>query len=151
MGGLGSLTGMGVDHYTARQRHRMVYGGIVSQTSSSVLLHYAHTTLVQTPMTQLLPADIGAAAAYEVYRTWKHNSSLYAPLSADRMLQREGLIGMAMAEGIITLHTPPVSLADARISQQRDCGNILGAVWMCTASARHASRQQPPPRHSPIE
>ena len=54
----------------------------------------------QTPLMQLLPADIGAAAAYEVYRTWKHNSSLYAPLSADRMMQREGLIGMAIGEGV---------------------------------------------------
>ena len=51
-------------------------------------------------MTQMLPADVGAAAAYEVYRTWKYNSSLYAPLSADRMMQREGLIGMAMGEGM---------------------------------------------------
>ena len=50
-------------------------------------------------MSQLLPADIGAAAAYEAYRTWKYNSSLYAPLSADRMMQREGLIATAMAEG----------------------------------------------------
>ena len=55
---------------------------------------------IQAPMTQMLPADVGAAAAYEVYRTWKYNSSLYAPLSADRMMQREGLIGMAMGEGM---------------------------------------------------
>ena len=50
------------------------------------------------PLSQLLPADIGAAAAYEAYRTWKHNSFLYEPLSADRERQREGLIGMAIAE-----------------------------------------------------
>lgn len=55
------------------------------------------------PLTQVLPADLGAAAAYEVYRTWKHNSSLHAPLSADRMMQREGLIGMAIAEGKIRI------------------------------------------------
>ena len=52
----------------------------------------------QVPLSQLLPADIGAAAAYEAYRTWKHNSYLYEPLSADRERQREGLIGMAVAE-----------------------------------------------------
>ena len=55
--------------------------------------------MLQTPLTQVLPADIGGAAAYEIYRTWKHNSSLYAPLSADRMMQREGLIAMSIAEG----------------------------------------------------
>ena len=47
--------------------------------------------------------DIGAAAAYEAYRMWKHNSFLYEPLSADRVQQREGLIGMAIAEGTYLL------------------------------------------------
>ncbi|KAJ2976437.1 hypothetical protein NUW54_g11564 [Trametes sanguinea] len=51
-----------------------------------------------TPLSQALPTDIGAAAAYEMYRAWKHNSFLYEPLSADRAQQREGLIGMAIAE-----------------------------------------------------
>ena len=56
------------------------------------------------PLAQLLPNDLGAAAAYEAYRTWKHNSFLYEPLSADRVQQREGLVGMAIAEG--PQHTP---------------------------------------------
>lgn len=53
---------------------------------------------LQMPLTQLLPEDIGAAAAYEAYRTWKYNSFLHEPLSAERDAQREGLIGMAVAE-----------------------------------------------------
>lgn len=56
--------------------------------------------MLQTPLSQLLPRDIGAAAAYEAYRTWKYNSFLYEPLSADRERQREGLIGMAIAESM---------------------------------------------------
>ena len=52
----------------------------------------------QTPLTSLQPHDIGAAAAYEAYRTMKYNTFLYEPLSADREGQREGLIGMAVAE-----------------------------------------------------
>ena len=102
MGGLNTMTGMGVDHRTARQRHMMVYGGMVSFECYWYMLDHSLVLTrraSQTPMAQLLPADIGAAAAYEVYRIWKHNSSLYAPLSADRMMQREGLIGMAIAEG----------------------------------------------------
>ncbi|KAI0737606.1 hypothetical protein C8Q80DRAFT_1222841 [Daedaleopsis nitida] len=79
MGQMGSYSRLGVDHRTARHWHNMIYSGMM-------------------PLTQVLPADIGAAAAYEVYRTWKYNSSLHAPLSADRMMQREGLIGMAIAE-----------------------------------------------------
>ncbi|KAI0708209.1 hypothetical protein C8T65DRAFT_708591 [Cerioporus squamosus] len=78
MSRMGSFSGLGVDHRTARHWHSLIYSGV--------------------PLTQVLPADIGAAAAYEVYRTWKHNSSIYAPLSADRLMQREGLIGMAIAE-----------------------------------------------------
>ncbi|KAI0766825.1 hypothetical protein BD413DRAFT_614829 [Trametes elegans] len=70
---------LGLSHSMARRWHGSLYSGMVL-------------------LTQLLPSDIGAAAAYEVYRIWKHNSSLYEPLSADRVQQREGLIGMAIAE-----------------------------------------------------
>jgi len=41
---------------------------------------------------------MGHAAAYEAYRTWIHNSSIYEPISADPMRQREALIGLAVAE-----------------------------------------------------
>lgn len=46
------------------------------------------------------PTDLGHAAAYEAFRTWIHNSSIYEPLSADRSRQREALIGLAVAEGL---------------------------------------------------
>ncbi|RPD63804.1 hypothetical protein L227DRAFT_598872 [Lentinus tigrinus ALCF2SS1-6] len=70
---------LGISHWEARGWHKNVYSGLV-------------------PLTQLLPEDIGAAAAYEAYRTWKHNSFLYEPLSAERDAQRKDLIGMAVAE-----------------------------------------------------
>ena len=60
------------------------------------------------PLSQLLPADIGAAAAYEAYRTWKYNSFLCEPLSADRERQREGLIGMAIAESTTRAFDPAI-------------------------------------------
>ncbi|RPD78343.1 hypothetical protein L226DRAFT_531691 [Lentinus tigrinus ALCF2SS1-7] len=71
--------GLGISHSEARSWHKKVYSGLM-------------------PLTQLLPEDIGAAAAYEAYRTWKYNSFLYEPLSAERDAQREGLVGMAIAE-----------------------------------------------------
>jgi hypothetical protein len=49
----------------------------------------------------MLPAEIGHAAAYEAYRTWMHNSSIYEPLSGDIERQRDGLIGLAIAEGAL--------------------------------------------------
>lgn len=49
--------------------------------------------------TSMLPSEMGHAAAYEAYRTWIHNSSMYEPLSGDIDRQREGLIGLAVAEG----------------------------------------------------
>jgi hypothetical protein len=49
----------------------------------------------------MLPAEIGYAAAYEAYRTWIHNSSIYEPLSGDSERQREALIGLSVAEGQI--------------------------------------------------
>ena len=47
------------------------------------------------------PNEIGHAAAYEAYRTWIHNSSIYEPLSGDIERQREALTGLAVAEGLL--------------------------------------------------
>ena len=48
----------------------------------------------------MLPTDIGAAAAYESWRNWKHHYAIYGqPLSDDRERQREALIGLAVGEG----------------------------------------------------
>ena len=77
----------------------------------------------QVPLSQLLPADIGAAAAYEAYRTWKHNSFLYEPLSADRERQREGLIGMAIAESEFFFVV---------------CISLLGVLCGCSGCTRRA-------------
>ncbi|KAF5385901.1 hypothetical protein D9615_002394 [Tricholomella constricta] len=69
----------GVGTHEARHWHRRAYGGIGE-------------------LSRMLPAEIGHAAAYEAYRTWIHNSSIYEPLSGDTHRQREGLIGLAVAE-----------------------------------------------------
>lgn len=46
------------------------------------------------------PNEIGAAAAYEVFRTWRYHYGIIAqPLSGDRERQREALIGLAVGEG----------------------------------------------------
>jgi hypothetical protein len=60
----------------------------------------------------MLPEDIGHAAAYEAYRTWIHNSSIYEPLSGDSARQREGLIGLAVAEG-----NPPYSPSNPHLNR----------------------------------
>lgn len=54
------------------------------------------------------PEEIGHAAAYEAYRTWIHNSSIYEPLSGDIERQREALTGLAVAEGERFLSWGPV-------------------------------------------
>lgn len=71
----------GVSHSEARSWHRRVYGGLVD-------------------ITTLLPADLGAAAGYEVFRLFKTYNSIYAqPLMGDRERQEEALAGLAIAEG----------------------------------------------------
>ncbi|KAH9851334.1 hypothetical protein C2E23DRAFT_733076 [Lenzites betulinus] len=101
---------MGLGRHQAYRWHNSVYSGTVS-------------------LTQLLPPDIGAAAAYEMYRTWKHNSFLYEPLSADRAQQREGLIGMSIAEGKST-----------RLWQYTGrAGDVYGQRAACEAAAATAS------------
>jgi len=71
--------GIGVGLHEARHWHRRAYGG-------------------QGELNMMSPTEIGHAAAYEAYRTWIHNSSMYEPLSGDNERQREGLIGLAVAE-----------------------------------------------------
>lgn len=43
------------------------------------------------------PEEIGHAAAYQAYRSWLHNGSMY-DVHADRERQRAGLVGIAVAE-----------------------------------------------------
>lgn len=48
----------------------------------------------------MLPAEVGAAAAFEAWRSWRAHYGIYAqPLSAEPERQREALVGLAVAEG----------------------------------------------------
>ncbi|KAF8160964.1 hypothetical protein B0H34DRAFT_698894 [Crassisporium funariophilum] len=71
--------GMGVGLHEARHWHRRAYGGL-------------------NEISMMAPNEVGHAAAYEAYRTWIHNSSMYEPLSGDIERQREALTGLAVAE-----------------------------------------------------
>ncbi|KZT65968.1 hypothetical protein DAEQUDRAFT_768455 [Daedalea quercina L-15889] len=70
---------MGLGFHEARHWHRRVYGGLVN-------------------IAQVLPSELGSAAAYEAYRYWKYHHPLYEPLAGDRERERDAMIGMAVAE-----------------------------------------------------
>jgi hypothetical protein len=69
------------------------------------------------------PYEIGHAAAFEAYRTWTHHSSMYEPISADRSRQREALVGLSVAEGLLIIFYPFEILITV---QYRDYGVIPG-------------------------
>ncbi len=51
----------------------------------------------------MAPLEVGAAAAYEAWRTWKAHYGVYGqPLSGDRERQREALTGLAVGEGMLS-------------------------------------------------
>ncbi|KAF7792363.1 hypothetical protein EIP86_003399 [Pleurotus ostreatoroseus] len=53
----------------------------------------------QVNLAEVLPGEIGAAAAYEAYRMWKHHRGLlFEPLGGATEREREALIGLATAE-----------------------------------------------------
>ncbi|KAF9264224.1 hypothetical protein L218DRAFT_257198 [Marasmius fiardii PR-910] len=79
---------LGVGVNEARHWHSRAYGGMGD-------------------LGQMLPQEVGHAAAYEAYRTWIHNTSMYEPLSGDRERQREGMIGLAVAEAARLLQYSP--------------------------------------------
>jgi len=70
---------IGASTHEARRWHRQVYGG-------------------QVNVAELLPRDIGSAAAYEAYRMWKYHHPLYEPLGGSPEREREAMMGMAIAE-----------------------------------------------------
>ena len=114
---------MGVGMNEAKHWHRRAYGGLVSSISHTICAPLNHE--LQGNATQMLPEELGHAAAYEAFRTWMHNSSIYEPLSGDVERQREGLIGIAIAEGDFSCATGTVSLANLNQLQPLDSWHTL--------------------------
>ena len=75
---------------------------------------YSGDVLIESKvdLSQLLPQDIGMAAAYEAYRMWKHHRGvLFDPLLSGGTVGaiervREGLVGLAIGEGSYFLSPP---------------------------------------------
>ncbi|KAF8659213.1 hypothetical protein AX16_001874 [Volvariella volvacea WC 439] len=78
-------TGPGVGLHEAKVWHRRAYGGLGE-------------------LNQMTPSEVGHAAAYEAHRNWRR-SHRYDPLETER--QREGLIGLAVAEATRLLQYLP--------------------------------------------
>jgi len=88
---------MAVGLHEARHWHRQAYGAVVRSPRSYAVPFL--TDSIQNGLETLSAAEIGHAAAYEAYRTWIHNRSMYEPLSSDTERQREALTGLSVAEG----------------------------------------------------
>lgn len=71
--------GLGIGMDEARHRHRRAYE-------------------IPGEINRMSPTEIGHAAAYEAYKTWLRNSAMYEVVGEDRERQREGLVGIAVAE-----------------------------------------------------
>lgn len=54
---------------------------------------------VQRNPAEATPHQIGYAAGYEAYRSWKFNQRTYEPFGYNQERQREVLISLAVAEG----------------------------------------------------
>ena len=67
------------------------------------LLQPSCRTHLQAELTRLLPNEVGAAAAYEAWRQYRHTLSHYDYLNPyDR--RQEAMHGLAVAEGEFFLH-----------------------------------------------
>jgi len=75
-----NYSGTGVGQDEAALYHRRAYGGFGD-------------------LQNMAPLEVGAAAAYEAWRTWKAHYGVYGqPISGDRERQREALTGLAVGE-----------------------------------------------------
>ena len=102
---------------------------------------------LQVNLSQVLPADIGAAAAYEAYRVYKYRRQhVFDPLGQDIERQREALIAMAIAESASFPLLSP-SAYELTPVQRRSSGSTRGARSTRTAS-RTRRRQRRPRRRA---
>ena len=87
---------------------------------------------------EMLPAEVGAAAAYEAYRMWKHHrGALFAPLGGLSDRERDALIGLAIGEGTFLENFPKHAgsiLISVHFRQRADCGHTLGGLWTHTGN-----------------
>ena len=94
----------GYDMSDAKAWQRRVYSGIVGLTPTLCSESIAHSC-DQVNLAEMLPPEIGAAAAYEAYRMWKHHRGiLFDPLGGSVDRERDGLIGLAIGEGMTLGH-----------------------------------------------
>ena len=103
----------------------------------------------QADIRQMLPSDIGAAAAYESWRCWRFHYGIMAqPLSGDRERQREALIGLAVAEGLLPCSSSRFSmhsqhflcLASRLYTFTGRVGDTTGRLQSCETAASTATR-----------
>ena len=64
---------------------------------------YSVLTNSQMELNRLSPAELGHAAAYEAFRYLLHNEPLYQPLEDEEEREREVLLSLAVAEGILVI------------------------------------------------
>ncbi|KDR75380.1 hypothetical protein GALMADRAFT_249426 [Galerina marginata CBS 339.88] len=116
--------GMGVGLHEARHWHRRAYGA----------MNEVHL---------LAPNELGHAAAYEAYRTWIHNSSMYEPLSGDIERQREALTGLAVAEAtrLLQFSSRPVD-EYARLSATEAAAHTASYIFYQTRDEDYRSRSR---------
>jgi hypothetical protein len=77
---------------------------------------------MQGEINHMSPAEIGHAAAYEAYRTWLRDSAMYE-IVGERERQREGLVGIAVAEGL----DHPVHLAFGSSSRSYSLTSVFSS------------------------
>jgi len=89
------------------------------------------------------PHEIGHAAAYEAYRTWIHNSSIYEPLSGDIERQREALTGLAVAEASRLLQYSSRPMDNyARLAASEAAAHTASYIFYQSRDGEYRSRSQ---------
>ncbi|KAH8828530.1 hypothetical protein DL96DRAFT_1603600 [Flagelloscypha sp. PMI_526] len=99
----------GVGLYEARHWHKKAYG------SDEIFVLGAR--------------ELGHAAAYEAYREWIHDRSLYEPLRGDYERQREGLVGLAVGEVTHLLKTRPLDHYARMMASETAASTANNLFW----------------------
>jgi len=117
--------------HEARHWHRRAYGGLGE-------------------LSQMLPDEIGHAAAYEAYRSWIHNSSTYEYLRDEDERQREALIGLAIAEAtrLLQFTNRPVDRFARMAASEAAAGTASTIFYQQHESGSFGGRSRSRARHN---
>jgi hypothetical protein len=95
---------IGVGIHDACRLYKRIYGGLVSSYQFMIEPHVL-ICLTQMDPGDVYPNELGYAAAFEAYRSWKFHGLTYGMREGSLAQQHEVLVALAVAQSTRSIHS----------------------------------------------